>query len=131
MSRYVLDASAVLTLVLDPGPRGEAVAELLTGGELHAPDLLPYEISNVVRRRRLAGHLTLTEADLARRAALALPVEAWPFAAVADRVWELADALTSSDAAYVALAERLGIPLLTADARLSRAPGPMCEVVIV
>jgi predicted nucleic acid-binding protein len=130
-ARYVVDASAVLTLVLDPSERGGSVARLIVDADLHAPDLLPHEITNVLRRRRLAGALSPTEASLARSGALRLPVELWPHAAVADRVWGLADTLTAYDAAYVALAERLGVALLTADIRLSRAPGPTCEIVTV
>jgi predicted nucleic acid-binding protein len=42
---------------------------------------------------------------------------------VLDRVWELRDNLSAYDASYIALAELLNCPLLTADARLSRAPG--------
>lgn len=131
MTPLVVDASAVLTLVLDPTDRGERVAEALLDGDLHAPDLLPYELSNVVRRRFLAGALTRTEAALARAAALSLPVELWPHSAVSDRAWELVDTLTAYDAAYVALAEHLGAPLVTADARLGRAPGPTCEIRLV
>ena len=44
------------------------------------------------------------------------------------RCWELRDNVTPYDAAYVALAEALGVPLLTADARLANAPGIRCEV---
>ncbi len=36
--------------------------------------------------------------------------------------------LTVYDAGYVALAEAPGAPLLTADVRLSRAPGVRCVV---
>jgi predicted nucleic acid-binding protein len=39
--------------------------------------------------------------------------------------------LISYDAAHVALAEVLGIVLVTADARLSRAPGTTCDVDVV
>lgn len=126
--RYVVDASAVLTLVLDPGPRGDKVARLLAPAELHAPDLLPYEVTNVLRRHRVRGALSTTEASLAWKGALRLPVELWPHVSVADRTWELADTLTAYDAAYVALAERLGATLLTADQRLAQAPGPRCEI---
>ena len=104
---------------------------MIADADLHAPDLLPHEITNVLRRRRLAGALSQTEASLARSGALRLPIELWPHAAVADRVWQLADTLTAYDAAYVALAERLAVPLVTADIRLSRAPGPACEIVTV
>lgn len=44
------------------------------------------------------------------------------------RIWELRDDLTPYDAAYVALAEALEAPLLTADRRLARAAGAGCEV---
>lgn len=36
--------------------------------------------------------------------------------------------LSVDDAAYVALAERLDAVLVTADARLPRAPGATCEI---
>jgi predicted nucleic acid-binding protein len=39
--------------------------------------------------------------------------------------------LSFHDALYVALAVRLGVPLLTADARLSRAPSLACEIEMV
>jgi predicted nucleic acid-binding protein len=44
------------------------------------------------------------------------------------RCWELRDNATVYDAAYVALAEHLGVTLVTADRRLTEAPGPRCEV---
>jgi predicted nucleic acid-binding protein len=43
-------------------------------------------------------------------------------------VFELRANVTPYDAVYVALAEELGCLLLTADRRLSRAPGLRCEV---
>ena len=42
------------------------------------------------------------------------------------RCWELRHAVTMYDAAYVALAEALQVPLVTTDGRLSRAAGPRC-----
>jgi predicted nucleic acid-binding protein len=48
-----------------------------------------------------------------------------------DRLWELRDDLSAYDASYVVLAELLGCDLLTADARLSRAPGIRCAVTVV
>lgn len=44
------------------------------------------------------------------------------------RVWELCETITGHDAADVALAEILGTAVLTADARLARAPGPRCPM---
>ncbi|MGI8900400.1 MAG: type II toxin-antitoxin system VapC family toxin [Nocardioides sp.] len=48
-----------------------------------------------------------------------------------DRVWQLRDNLSAYDASYVALAESLDCTLLTADARLSRAPGLRCPITVV
>jgi predicted nucleic acid-binding protein len=51
--------------------------------------------------------------------------------ALLDRVWHLRENLSAYDATYVALAETLGCSLVTADARLSRAPGVQCAVTVV
>ncbi len=48
-----------------------------------------------------------------------------------DRMWQLRDNLTGYDAAYVAAAELLGVPLVTGDRRrLAAAPGLRCPVVV-
>jgi predicted nucleic acid-binding protein len=47
------------------------------------------------------------------------------------RVWELRENFTVYDAAYVALAELLAVALLTAGARLIRAPEARCDVELV
>jgi len=51
--------------------------------------------------------------------------------ALLDRVWELRDNLSAYDASYIALAELLSCNLVTADRRLSRAPGIGCPVTVV
>ena len=56
-------------------------------------------------------------------------MELFPFAPFAERVWALRENLTSYDAWYVALAEALDCPLVTLDRRLSRANGPICEII--
>ena len=47
------------------------------------------------------------------------------------RIWELRDNVSAYDATYVAVAEALEAPLVTADGRLARAPGPRCTVTVV
>ncbi|WP_200940589.1 type II toxin-antitoxin system VapC family toxin [Cellulomonas sp. Leaf334] len=124
----VLDASAALALLIDPGPAGEQVAARLDGASVVAPDLLPYEVTNVLRRHRNTGRLSEAEAQLALDGLRSLSVELWPHAVLADRVWSLGGNLSAYDAAYVALAERLDAVLLTADARIAGAPGVTCAI---
>lgn len=127
----VIDASVVIGLLIDPGPAGEEAARVMSEARLHAPALLPFEVDNVLRRRGSAGRLSRAELALARDGTARLPIALWPFEVVAPRVAELGQALTSYDASYVALAEFLGAPLLTADGRIARAPGIRCEVRLI
>jgi predicted nucleic acid-binding protein len=46
-------------------------------------------------------------------------------------VWELHKNLTAYDAVYVALAEALGIPLITCGASIARAPGHNARIDVV
>ena len=62
---------------------------------------------------------------------LALPIRVVPSAPLLPRVWELRHNLTVYDACYVALAEAIDQPLLTADRRLANAPGLRCEIEVL
>ena len=44
---------------------------------------------------------------------------------------QLRENLSAYEPTYVAVAETLETPLLTADARLARAPGPTCPITVV
>lgn len=123
----VVDASAALSALLNTGPARRSLAS----EQLHAPHLIDSEVANGVRRRVAAAHLGAdagwTVLDTFRR----LGMTRYPVFALLDRVWELRDNLSAYDASYVALAELLGCSLLTADARLSRAPGIRCPITVV
>lgn len=128
MTPAVLDASALVALLLDAGPSGRWVSERVHDRHLAAPELVLYETANVLRRRAAAGAVSQAEASLAHEDLRQLAIELWPYALSAERVWQLRANLTVYDASYVALAELLGADLLTLDARLARAPGPRCTV---
>ena len=57
-----------------------------------------------------------------------LPLKRSPHRPLLKRIWELRNGVTPYDAAYVALAEALDVVLVTADARLARAPAIRCEI---
>jgi len=129
---YVIDASA---LVLALGSKSGAADKLrarLPGMRRHAPHLIDAEVGNVLRRHEQAGLLSSAEALAALRATRALVDHRYPHSgALAEHAWTLRHNLTFYDALYVALAARLNVPLLTADARLSRAPHLPCQAELV
>ncbi|CAN5150459.1 hypothetical protein BH24ACT12_BH24ACT12_09170 [soil metagenome] len=55
----------------------------------------------------------------------------YPVFTLLERVWDLRENLSAYDASYVAVAELLNCPLMTADARLSRVPGVRCSITVV
>jgi predicted nucleic acid-binding protein len=122
----VVDASAVVAALVDPGPVGEWVLGRLAGERLAAPHGMPAEAANVLRRAALAGELSDDNASLAHADLLDLRLDLYPYGPLAQRVWSLRGDVTAYDAWYVALAEDLDAPLLTLDARLARAGGPRC-----
>lgn len=123
----VVDASAVVAaLVGDPTTASWANTELRREG-LAAPHLMPVEAVNILRRRMLDGSISADAAAAANDELLQLAVELFPYEPHGRRVWELRNNLTAYDAWYVAIAESLGVPLVTIDGRLARASGARCE----
>lgn len=127
-ARVACDASALVAVLLDSGPDGVWAARELTGTELVAPALLPFEVANVIRRHERSAQVSGDQAAQAYADAQALTVELWPFELLADRVWELRHNLSAYDASYVATAELAGATLVTLDAALAQAPGIRCRV---
>jgi predicted nucleic acid-binding protein len=123
----VIDASLVVSALVDTSATGEWAESLLTAGPLNAPHLMPVEVANILRRAASRGEITSDVASMAHADLLDLRVELFPYAPFAPRVWQLRDNVTSYDAWYVALAESLGSNLATLDRRLAQASGPRCD----
>ncbi|MGE3328413.1 MAG: type II toxin-antitoxin system VapC family toxin [Acidimicrobiia bacterium] len=96
-----------------------------------APDLVDVETVAVLRKRWRAGDLTARRFKAAVDDLLALPMARFPTGPSMARAYELRANVTPYDAAYVALAETLSYPLVTADVRLSRAPGLRCQIEVL
>jgi predicted nucleic acid-binding protein len=124
----VVDASVLVTALLDEGGPGALARERLVSSDVHVPELADVEVLSVVRRRVLGGRLTAARGAEALQDWSDLAVERYPHLPLLGRAWQLRDAVSAYDAQYVALAELLDSPLVTADARLSRAPGLRCTV---
>jgi predicted nucleic acid-binding protein len=120
----VIDASVLADALLVAGPARVRLAS----DNLQAPELIDAELLSVLRRLVLADKLLEGHALQALAIAQRLGLRRHPSRCLWPRAWELRTNLSAYDALYVALAERLDAPLLTADARLSRAPGLRCPV---
>jgi len=90
--------------------------------------LVDVELASTLRRDVREGRVDERRGRQALSHLAALPLRRARHLPLLPRIWELRENVTSYDAAYVALAELLDVPLLTADARLARAPGPRCAV---
>lgn len=123
----VVDASAALAALLNAGPARRALAS----EQLHAPHLIDSEVANGLRRRVAAQELEADTGWTALATMRRLGMTRYPVFAILDRIWTLRDNLSAYDASYVALAELLDCNLLTADARLGRAPGVRCPITVV
>ncbi|WP_082556682.1 type II toxin-antitoxin system VapC family toxin [Modestobacter sp. Leaf380] len=123
----VLDASAGLAALLRSGPARAAVAS----EQVHVPHLADVEVVHTLRRLLLSGQLEGPQAEAAVRTWSRLGLVRHSVHPLLGRVWELRDSVTAYDASYVALAESLGCPLVTADRRLARAGAARCPVTVV
>lgn len=116
----VIDASAVVDLLLHNSV-GARVAEQLTGHVLLAPELLDAEVLAALKGLERGRVLTSGRAAQAVEDLTRLPVDRWSLPLLVPGAWALRDRLSAYDAFYLALARATGAPVLTADARWSRA----------
>jgi predicted nucleic acid-binding protein len=120
----VIDASVAVKLFL-PEPLAAEAATLVRlssdpANAFHVPDLFYVECANIFWKQAKRGNTTAArvQADTAL-------LRAWPLISTPkfDLITPalsiaLANDITAYDACYVALADRLGVPLITADQKL-------------
>lgn len=120
----VVDASAILEVILRAGCRERLLERLLGSGELLvAPHLLDLEVVQVLRRFVAGGEVSEARAVEALDDYGDLRINRYPHDPLLQRVWQLRHNCTAYDGIYVALAESLDCPLVTCDKQLAGAPG--------
>lgn len=124
---FVVDASVAFEYLLNT-PLGLSVAEKLDSADLFAPEMMDAEVLSAVRRSVLLGELAVPRAFSALEDLIDWPVNRVPHRSVLLKAWQHYQNVTAYDALYVATADQLGVPMITADAKLSRAAGLGIEV---
>lgn len=116
----VVDAAALVDVLVG---RAAEPLTLRLAAELHCPHLVDVEVAQALRHLALAGKVTSERVAQAHRDHLDLEITRYGHLGLLQRTWELHENLSTYDAVYVALAESLDVPLVTADGRLAAAPG--------
>ena len=117
----VADASAIAEVLL-ARPQAGAVREALAPHpELHVPEHFHVELLSVLRRYSIRRELSEHRASEALAALADLRTLTYPVIELADTIWELRAELTAYDAAYLALARRLDVGMVTLDSGLAKA----------
>lgn len=123
----VIDASVLGPFLLDEDESGERARALIVHEALCAPHLIDCEVVSTIRRAHRRGEVSEGRVLQALDDLADLPMLRLQHTHLLPRMWELHETVSPYDAAYVALAEALDAPLLTADRRLARAHGPTCR----
>lgn len=129
----MLDASAVVDLILDIRPYSEVISQRIIGEAraLYAPYLLDAEVGQVLRRWVLREQLSVDRALVAMEGFWALPICRYPHRPLLERAFGLRNNVTIYDALYVVLAEGLDAPLLTRDQALANIPGTFAKIELI
>lgn len=117
MKSYVVDASVVIKWFVPEIYTEQAVSLLQAESELHAPDLLVPEFGNILWKKVQRREISVQEAEESIQIFQKIPVMTYSTRDLVEKSLEMAIRLkeTVYDSLYLALAETLSCPLVTAD----------------
>ncbi len=123
-----VDSSALIAAVTNFEYSEDAAGRAIASAQLIAPHVVDLEVAHGLRRLDRAAD---TDAAVAFRRYRLVSIRRYDHGPLMSRIWELRHNLSAYDAAYVALAETTGTPLLTLDRRIANAPGHHAEVIVL
>lgn len=131
MPGVVVDASALIEVVLRTAAGARAAAVLRDASALAAPAHIDAEVLSALGRLVRSSSLDESVARSALSQVARAPIDRYAIAPLLDGAWALRDNIALRDALYVELAGRLGASLLTIDGRLASAPGLVVPVIFI
>lgn len=126
----VADASVVVSAMHEDATTPFTTA-LLSGQQVHAPELVDLEVAQALRRAVRGRRLERDRARIMLDDLIDSPIERWPHTPLLEGAWALRDQLTTYDAVYLVLADILHAPLATLDATLATVASKQGVEVIV
>ena len=126
----VVDASATVELLLR-SDLGASVQQRVRNAALQAPNLIHLEVIHTLRRLVLHRQISASRAEEALDDLAAADISVYPERDLLRDIWQLRDSLSAYDAAYVALAEVLRVPLVTCDNKVARAHGHSAMIELI
>ncbi|GDY33260.1 type II toxin-antitoxin system VapC family toxin [Gandjariella thermophila] len=124
----VLDTSALVAFLVGADALGEKVRAASAGERLAAPYAVDLECASTLWGLVRGGKLPADEARRALQLLGVMKLQRYDHVPLMSRIWQLRHNMWPYDAAYVALAESLGVDLITIDGKLTRIPGLFCAV---
>ena len=119
----------MIELLAAKTPMGDAIARRVTSAQtLYAPYVLDGEVISALLALMRGKKISEREADAALSSYRAFPVERQDVLPLWPRLKSLHANLSAYDAQYVALAEALQVPLITAEAWIKRSGAARCKV---
>ncbi|MGK7878854.1 MAG: type II toxin-antitoxin system VapC family toxin [Crocosphaera sp.] len=135
MIKFVLDCSVAISwcLVDEDDDYANAVLALMPNAEAFVPEIFTLEIANTLlvaeRRNRMTSTQTASAINLIQSLPISIDSQTSATALGATLTLGREQGLASYDAAYLELAIRLGLPLVTLDERLAKA-ATSCSVLL-
>ena len=124
----VIDTSAILEALAARNPAPGLVEHLAADGDFHAPHLIDVEILHALRRMVRREEISTDRATDVRSDFADTAIARYHHLPLSDRIWELRHNLSAYDAAFVALAELLAVPLVTCDGRMASSCGHDAQI---